>query len=130
MAEKVPDIKPIKVKEFSFKQSKYKQCGDLPVRGILLGPSGAGKGVLLQNMILDIYKGCFNRIYVFSPSIKVDHTWQPVKKYIAETIDKHDNEPDFYYDSYDPESLQQIMQTQKEIIEYQKNIITKTCFKY
>ena len=44
MAEKVPDIKPIKVKEFSFKQSKYKQCGALPVRGILLGPSGAGKG--------------------------------------------------------------------------------------
>ena len=81
-------------------------------------------------MILDIYKGCFNRIYIFSPSIKVDHTWQPVKKYISEIIDKHDDEPDFYYDSYDPESLQQIMQTQKEIIEYQKNIITKTCFKY
>ena len=65
MAEKVPDIKPIKVKEFSFKQSKYKQCGALPVRGILLGPSGAGKGVLLQNMILDIYRGCFNRIYIY-----------------------------------------------------------------
>ena len=54
----------------------------------------------------------------------------PLKKYISEIIDKHDNEPDFYYDSYDPDSLQQIMQTQKEIIEYQKNIITKTCFKY
>ena len=44
MAEKVPDIKPIKVKEFNFKQSKYKQCGALPIRGILLGPVGQERG--------------------------------------------------------------------------------------
>jgi ABC-type sugar transport system ATPase subunit len=59
MTDKAPVIKPIKVKEFEFKQSKYKQCGSLPVRSILLGPSGSGKGVLLQNMILDIYKKMF-----------------------------------------------------------------------
>ena len=50
----------------------------LPNSGVP-GPSGAGKGVLVQNMILDIYKGCFERVYVFSPSINVDVTWQPVK---------------------------------------------------
>ena len=26
----------------------------------------------------------FDQIYLFSPSINVDHTWQPVKKYIEE----------------------------------------------
>ena len=87
MTDKAPVIKPIKVKEFEFKQSKYKQCGSLPVRSILLGPSGSGKGVLLQNMILDIYKKCVERIYIFPPSINVDHTWLPVKKHISETID-------------------------------------------
>jgi hypothetical protein len=120
MTDKAPVIKPIKIKEFEFKQSKYKQCGSLPVRSILLGPSGAGKGVLLQNMILDIYKKCFERIYIFSPSINVDHTWLPVKKHISDTIDKKDNEPNFYYDSYDPESLEAIIESQTKIVEYQK----------
>lgn len=120
MTDKAPVIKPIKVKEYSFKQSRYKQCGTLPVRGIILGPSSAGKGVLLQNMILDIYKDCFERIYIFSPSINVDHTWTPVKKYISEKIMKSNDEPEFYYDSYDSESLEKIMENQKKIVEYQK----------
>ena len=120
MSDKAPIIKPIKVKEFEFKQSKYKQCGSLPVRSLLLGPSGSGKGVLLQNMILDIYRGCFERIYIFSPSINVDHTWLPVKKYISETINKTDEEPNFYYDSYDPENLEAIIDSQTKIVEYQK----------
>ena len=128
MTDKVPVIKPIKVKEFDFKQSKYNQCGSLPVRSILLGPSGSGKGVLLQNMILDIYKKCFERIYIFSPSINVDHTWQPVKKHISETIDKKDDEPDFYYDSYDPESLDKIIESQTKIVEYQKKHNHKQIF--
>ena len=130
MSDKAPIIKPIKVKEFEYKQSKYKQCGALPVRSIILGPSQSGKGVLLQNMILDIYRGCFERIYIFSPSINVDHTWQPVKKYISETIHKTDEEPNFYYDSYDPENLEAIIDSQTKIVEYQKNIIIKRYFKY
>ena len=131
MSDKAPVIKPIKVKEYTFKQSKYKQCGSLPVRSIILGPSGAGKGILLQNMILDIYKDCFERIYIFTPSINVDHTWQPVKKYISDKIMKSDDEPEFYYDTYDPESLEKIIDTQKKIVEYQKNKkIQKMYFKY
>ena len=128
MTDKAPVIKPIKVKEFEFKQSKYKQCGTLPVRSIILGPSSAGKGVLLQNMILDIYRGCFERIYIFSPSINVDHTWQPVKKYISETIHKTDEEPNFYYDTYDPENLEAIIDSQTKIVEYQKKHNHKKIF--
>ena len=131
MSDKVPVIKPIKGKEYTFKQSKYKQCGSLPVRSIILGPSGSGKGILLQNMILDIYKDCFERIYIFSPSINVDHTWQPVKKYISDKIMKSDEEPEFYYDTYDPESLDKIINNQKKIVEYQKNKkIQNMYFKY
>ncbi len=66
-------------------------------------------------MILDIYKDCFERIYIFSPSISVDHTWQPVKKYISEKIMKSDDEPEFYYDTYDPDSLDKIIDNQKKI---------------
>ena len=114
-----PDIKPIKVKEFNVKQSSYSQCGRLPMRAMLCGPSGSGKTILLQNMILDSYKGCFNRIYIFSPSVDIDHTWQPVKDYIAKAIKPHDTER-IYFDTYDPEALAQIVQKQHRVIEYMK----------
>ena len=78
MSEKI-EIKPIKTKEYSVKQSKYDVCGKLPIRSVILGPSGSGKTVLLQNMILNLCKGCFERIYVFSPSVNHDTTWLSVK---------------------------------------------------
>ena len=74
-----PKIEPINIKDYTVKQSKYETVGTLPIRSIILGPSGSGKTVLLQNMILDIYKDCFSRIYIFSPSIEVDSSWIPVK---------------------------------------------------
>ena len=82
MTDNIPQIKPIKVTEYETKQSKYEMVPSLPVRSIILGPSGSGKTILLQNMVLDIYRDCFSRIYIFSPSINVDSTWLPVKKYI------------------------------------------------
>ena len=116
-----PDIKPIAVRQYEVKQSKYDQVQKLPVRGILLGPSGAGKGVLLQNMILDIYRDCFERVYLFSASINVDHTWLPVKSYLDNKINLSEDEPSLYYDTYDPESLENIITTQRKIVEHQKN---------
>ena len=73
--------------EYERKQSKYgEHVPKLPMRSMILAPSGSGKTVLLQNMILDIYRGCFNRIYIFSPSVDIDHTWRPVNDYIANEI--------------------------------------------
>ena len=79
---KTPKILPIKFKEYTVTQSKYSIAPYIPFRSVVIGPSGSGKTILLQNMILDIYKGCFSRIYIFSPSIDVDSTWLPVKEYI------------------------------------------------
>ena len=94
-------IEPIQVKQYEVKQSKYKQCGTLPIRNVILGPSGSGKTVLLQNLILNVYRGCFERIYIFSPSINVDSTWDPVKEYMEDEMDIHENsEEQFYFDSY------------------------------
>ena len=90
------------------------------MRGILLAPSGGGKGVLLQNMVLDIYRDCFERVYIFSSSIHVDHTWLPVKEYLDNKINLSEDEPPLYYDTYDPEHLQAIIDTQRKIVEHQK----------
>ena len=72
------DIKPINMIDYTCKQSKPTHLPNVPLRIILLAPSGSGKTVLLTNLILNQYRGCFERIYVFSPSIDLDNTWLPV----------------------------------------------------
>ena len=118
----IPQIKPVKLKEFETKQSRYKMVGKLPTRSLLVGPSGSGKGILLSNMILDIYKDCFSRIFIFSPSIHVDHTWLPVKEYIRKELKVQDTEEEpIYFSEYDPAQLENIITTQHKIIKYMKD---------
>ena len=116
-----PNIKHIKVKEYTSRQRKYEMCAKLPSRSVILGPSGSGKTILLQNMILDIYRDCFSRIYIFSPSINVDKTWEPVKNYIEKhfKIIHTESEP-IYFDHYEPSDLQNIIDMQHEVAEYMK----------
>ena len=118
---KTPQIQPIKLKEYETKQSKYEMVPQVPFRSIVLGPSGSGKTILLQNMILDIYKDCFSRIYIFSPSIDVDSTWLPVKHYIEHDMKvQNTKEEPIYFDHYDPENLHKIIDTQHKVIDYMK----------
>ena len=122
-----PTSKPIKVKEFEVKQSKYDQVPKLPLRSMLVGPSGSGKTILLQNMILDVYRGCFSRIYIWSPSIDIDHTWKPVKEYIEREI-KPDRDEKYLFDSYDPGELRQVIETQYKVVNYMKDQNYKTLY--
>jgi stress-induced morphogen len=120
MSERIK-IEPIRLKEYEVKQSKYDIAPKLPTRSVILGPSGSGKSILLQNMILNIYRNCFSRIYIFSPSIDVDSTWLPVKKYIEDEMElKESDKEKFYFDHYDPDELQNIIDTQHKVIEYMK----------
>ena len=115
-------IKPIKLQEYTCKQSKHDIVPKLPLRGILLAPSGSGKTVLLSNLILNVYRDCFERLYIFSPSVNVDQTWQAVKDY-QEKIMKVKETPKekLYFDHYNPEDLQNIIDTQHKIILHMKN---------
>ena len=115
-----PKITPVQLKEYNGKQSKYSDVAPkLPMRSMLVAPSGAGKTVLLINMILDIYRDCFSRIYVWSPSINVDSTWKPVKDYIRDHIKPNDRE-NIYFDSYEASELEAVIKTQQKVIDYQK----------
>ena len=112
---------PVKVKEYENKQSKYEMVPKLPVRSIILGPSGSGKTILLQNMVLDIYRDCFSRIYTFSLSINADSTWIPVKEYIEKQLKvKSSKEGPIYLDHYDPANLIKIIATQHKVTDYMK----------
>jgi len=59
--------------------------------------------------------------FVFSPSIDVDSTWLPVKKYIEEEVKVfHTKEEPIFFDHYDPEALHKIINTQHKVIDYMK----------
>lgn len=124
-----PKIEPIKLAEYTIKESKYEIAGKPVLRDILLGPSGVGKSVLLCSMILDIYRDCFDRIYLFTPSINVDSTWLPVKKYIEQTMRvNHTDKDPIYFDHYDPDALQNIIDTQHKITKYMKDAGRKSMY--
>jgi hypothetical protein len=83
---------------------------------VILALSGSGKPVLLANLILKVYRGCFERIYVFSPSVNVDQTWEAVNKYqedvmkVRETDDEQLN-----FDNYNSEDLENIIDPQSKV---------------
>ena len=115
------EIRPIDLKEYSCKQSKHAHVPKVPLRMVLLAPSGSGKTVLLSNLILNIYRGCFERIYVFSPSIEIDKTWEPVKKYQAETMRATEKDKDkLYFDHYEANDLERIIDTQHKVVKLMK----------
>ena len=63
--EKVPDIKPIKLKEYNVKQSKYNMVGRIPIRQIVLGPSGCGKGIYIFKTKYWIFTKICLREYIY-----------------------------------------------------------------
>ena len=90
------------------------------MRSMSVGPGGSGKTVLLTDMILDIYTGYFSIIYIWSPNIEVDKTWKAIKYYIRDHIKPNDREQ-IYFDSYDPSELEQVINTQRNTINYLKD---------
>jgi hypothetical protein len=80
------EVTPISIKSFTCKQSKHGTVPNLPLRGVILAPSGSGKTVLLANLSLKVYRGCFEQMYVCGHSVNVDQTWDAVKKYQGDVM--------------------------------------------
>ena len=91
----------------------------VPCRIILSAPSNSGKTVLLVDLLTRIYAGCFERIYVFSPSISLDSVWAPVKEYSAKVLGVPPEEETFF-DEWDEDKLAEILSTQRAVVKHQK----------
>ena len=115
----VPHIAPPKgMRKFEFKQSKYEHLhGMAPIRCIVTGSSGSGKGILIANLITDIFAHKWERVYVFSKTAKTDHTWEAVDKFLRKKIPEDEQ---LFFDDFDVDKLNEIIETQKRIIDYQK----------
>ena len=83
----VVDIKNVGV-VLKHKQSKTEFLPSLSARLCVAGPSGVGKGVLVMQLLTnpEFYRGCFERIYYFSQSAKVDSNLLGLKSYRATTV--------------------------------------------
>ena len=128
-SNEIPKIVPLKTQEFDSKQSKYGMVPQLPCRSVILGPSGTGKTVLLTNLITHVYRDCFSRVYIFSPSINVDASWRPVKAYIEKEMKvDHTEEEPIYFDHYDPAQLQKVITTQHKVSEFMKKRNAKSIY--
>ena len=118
--DNVPIIKAPVVKNYNIKQSKYDVVPKIPFKTIIYAPSNSGKTVLITNLIENIYKGCFERVYIFSPSITLDDSWLSTKKYLDNTINLSENEPSLYQPNFDEKIVEEIMTTQKKVIDHIK----------
>lgn len=97
----------------------------VPFRMICAGPSGCGKTEAIVSMILDMYrtkkgKSVFKRVFVFSPSVHTDMCWQPVKQFVKEELNVNLEKEPCFFDRFDTEALQDILLTQKRIVQHQK----------
>ncbi len=79
-------VQPHPTTEYTTGAASHPILPPTPLRGIILAPSGGGKTVLLVSLLLDMYRGAFARIYVFSPSVDIDAAWRPVKDYIEKDL--------------------------------------------
>ena len=111
----MPDVKPIDEIKYDFKQSKHEVVPKLPMRAMIVGPSGSGKSILLVSMILDIYRGAFERIFIWSPSVNLDSIWLPVKKYIKEGLKVDNDKEPCWWDEFNVEDLERVIETQNKI---------------
>ena len=100
-----------KIIKYNCKQSDNKILPSLPMRSLIIGPSASGKTYLLNKLITDYYKGCFERVYIFSQSINLDSTYNPIKH-----MQKDIKKEDLYFDTFNENILQNIIDKHTHII--------------
>jgi len=115
---KVEDVKhtgPI----LKHKQSKTEILPRLSSRICVAGPSGVGKGVLVMQLLTnpEFYRGCFERIYYFSQSAKVDSNLLGLKAYCEKELGQTE---ECLFSEFDEGFLRELLDRQLKITQYLK----------
>ena len=87
--------------------------------GVFLSPSGGGKTTTLISMLLGPYRGVFDQIHVFSPSVEIDSAWLPVKEFAQHL------EGSSFHAEWDEQALREILDEQRTKIKMLKDAKTK-----
>lgn len=115
------DAKPIKDKtRLEVKRSQSDHLPRLPCTFLALAGTNSGQITTIVNMLLNplFYRDCFDRIEIFSQSVKHDGTWGPVRDYLrkgrGQDPDKH------MHSDWDGDNVRQILSEQEAIVQYHK----------
>jgi hypothetical protein len=87
--------------------------------GCFLAPSGGGKTTTLISMLLGPYRGIFDEVHVFSPSVHIDSAWASVKEFAGHL------ENSSFNDEWDEDALRQILDRQRDKIRQLKDAKSK-----
>ena len=82
---------------------------------VITGQSGFGKTVLLSNLILDIYRNCFRRIYIWSSSVFLDPVWEPVKKFVENDLGVNPEKEKVHFDTFHIDEMQKVLDLQNKV---------------
>ena len=101
------------------KQSQSEVLPRLSTRMVISGPSGVGKGVLTMQLLLNqkFYRGCFDRIFYFSQSAKVDSNLKGLETYCKEELGQ--KEP-CLFDTFDEGFIRDHLEQQLAVTQYIK----------
>jgi hypothetical protein len=107
---------------FGAKKGHFSHLGlpDPSFRMLFCAASGQGKGVCMQDLLLRHYRGCFERIYLYSPSASLDRGWDALRKYVAEEQGIDQSKEKTFFDEFDAEALQGQVDTQMKVAELAK----------
>ena len=114
-------ISPAQAIHWDAKGSRFKHMQKPPLRWLIAGPSGAGKGVTMQNLLLNHYRGAFERIYVFSPTAELDtSTWGPIRKMLQDKMGVDLQKEPAFFEEFDPAVVQRLISKHSEVVRKQK----------
>ena len=122
MPPATPEIQLHPGPHFEAKKGHFSHLGlpDPPFRFGFVGVRGSGKGVAMLDLLLRHYRGCFERIYLYSPSASIDKGWDPLRKYISEELGVDQTKEKTIFDEFDSEALQEQVSTQMKVAELAK----------
>ena len=86
---------------------------DIPTSFILAAPTASGQTMIILNILLRYYKDMFARIWFFSPSIKLDPQYAPLRKAL-EKMSNQDKES-LMFEDLDQPALGKILDEQRQI---------------
>ena len=85
----------------------------------MLAPSGQGKTSTIVSMILGPYRNVFSEIHIYSPSVHIDSSWEPVVEF-AKGL-----ESSSFNAEWDEEGLIELMDKQQASIKLLKDSKTE-----
>ena len=120
------EIKPPPgVRKFHSKQSELgEHLPSTAFRIVLLGPGSSGKTLAMQSMILNHYRGVFQKIFLWSPTSRLDSGWEPVFRFMQRELGQNPEgrgEEECVWDTFSGADLEAVVEKYTKIVKELKS---------